>query len=79
MPADFVITRTIPGAKVAEYRAAILRGKPNDEKDKNGNPKYTDAEWLNILLLRYLRNLVRWGKQLLHEDSLASVDVSDIT
>ena len=76
---DFVITITIPSSKVAEYREAILRGQPNDEKSPDGSPTYTDAQWVKILLLRYARNMVIWGKQLLHEDAMAAADVSDIT
>lgn len=46
------VTYTIADNKIAEFKLGFLKFKPNKELDENGDPKYTDAEWIKV-----------WGKK----------------
>lgn len=54
------ISIPIPDETVAEVKANVLAAKPIPLDDEN-QPLYTDMEWLDELLLRYLKTLNRRG------------------
>ena len=63
------IWKSIPADKLDEVREAILALWPKDEG-------YTDAQWLDELVWKYLLHIYREGRQVLRNRS--ANDLSDI-
>lgn len=75
--------------KLATYRDEFLAVHPNEEMivDPNyvvtGEPdevipmvnKYTDSQWIDIVVKRFLTNTVKKGKKVLLEQSAQAIDV----
>ncbi len=76
------ITFTIDDAKLQRVKDGVLEVYPNDEKDENDDPIYTDNEWLKELVRRFIVQSVKRGESkkaqeaaraaLLEADSLVS-------
>ena len=78
--ADKVITLTIPDAKVAVALQGFLAIYPNDEKDENEDPIYTDAEWVNERIRRLVVRDIRRGLQLLaNQAAVVAADDDAVT
>lgn len=77
---DIVISKTIPSAKVANFRAGFLRALPNTEMVPNPAsteknplpdiPKYTDKEWFIEVIFGYAMREYREGIKLLAQDAI---------
>ena len=63
------IWKSIPADKLDEVREAILALRPKDEG-------FTDAQWLDELVWRYLLHIYREGRQVLRNRS--AVDLTSI-
>lgn len=66
----------IPAAKRAEVKEAILAYRPNKEKDENGDLVFTDAEWGNEIVWRFLIRCYRKGRNKIRDRE--AVDLDDI-
>jgi hypothetical protein len=75
--AELNLTITIPDANVADAKAGFLAKLPNNELDENNDPKYTDKEWLEVCLSRYINKIYRKGKNIIRDRE--AVIISDIT
>jgi len=67
--ADQVITVSIPSAKVAVALDGFLKIHPNDEKDEKGKFKYTDKEWVDECVRRYVVREVYRGTEMIRQDT----------
>jgi len=78
--ADQTITITIPDEKVQTALQGFLAVYPNNEVDENGDPAYTNAQWVREKVRRNLVRDVRRGLQILayqssqvaNDDAIAS-------
>lgn len=61
--ADILNFDAIPAGKRAEARLNFLAKMPNDEMTEDDPPvaKYTDAEWFNRIVWRFLKRVNRHG------------------
>lgn len=64
------ITFTIPNAKLQRVKDGILKVYPNNEADSNGDPRYTDNEWLKEAIRRFIITSVKKGEKMMLEDTL---------
>lgn len=78
--ANKVITLTIPEAKVQTALTGFLSIYPNNEKDENGDDKYTNAEWVDEKIRRIIVRDVRRGLQLIaNAEAVVSEDDDLVT
>ncbi len=61
--------------KLAEYKAEFLTARPNIETEDDGTtPKYTDSQWANELVRRFLMDALVAGDQQIKQSSLVEKD-----
>ena len=58
-----IITFTIPDDKLDRVKDGLLHQYPNNERDANGDPKYTDTQWLKERIRRFIVESVKLGEQ----------------
>ena len=65
--------------KLAGYKDEFLAIHSNDEVDENGDPKYTDVEWVNEWVRRILVIQLQRGKKILlqQDDIIPTYDDLD--
>lgn len=63
--ADQIITLTIPSDKVAVALQGFLAIYPNDEKNEDMTPKYSDKNWVAEKERRLLVRDIRRGLQMI--------------
>ena len=66
------ITFTIDNAKLPRVVAGLLTVFPNEEVDNNGDPIYTDNEWLKEVTRRWIVQNVRRGEIKIAKDAAGS-------
>ena len=74
--ADQIISIKIPSDKVQTALSGILKLYPNSEKNIDETPKYTDKQWVEELVKRYLRREIRRGRQIIANE-LAYIQEDD--
>ena len=65
------ILTTEAKTKLVSYRDEFLKVHPNDELDGDDNPKYTDAEWVDVVVKRWLVLQLRIGDQKIKREAIA--------
>lgn len=73
--ADILDFTAIPAAKRSQAKANILAKMPNSEMTEDNPPvaKYTDTEWLNEIVWRFLIRVNRHGHDILVDQAAAAV------
>ena len=74
--ASFMLT--VPNSKLADFKAGILEIMPNNEVDSNGDPVYTDNQWLKEATRRQMRAIYNAGKQKIVSDAALPIQDPDI-
>jgi len=69
LAADQVLTVTIPDAKVAYALEGFLKIHPNDEVDGEGSPIYTNREWIEECIRRFIVREVNRGQNMIYQES----------
>ncbi len=78
MPA-LTISLNIPSAKIAEYVAHYVYIHKNIEVDENGDPKYTDGQWVKKHILRSVRAQIVRGRTARYQAEITAYNADDIT
>lgn len=65
--ADIIIETVIPSAVVDKFRLGFLRVKPIT-LDGEGEPIYTEKQWISECIDKYLTRQYRRGKKLVGDD-----------
>ncbi len=76
--ANLTVSFNIPEVKVDEYVAHYVYVHKNVEVDENGDPIYTDAQWVREHILRYVRSQIVRGKKAKDRDTLEKYIVDDV-
>jgi len=63
------ITFNIDDTKLARVRDGVLVVYPNNEKDPDDNPLYTDNQWLREIIRRFVAQTVRRGEAALAQQA----------
>ena len=63
------IFTTTTRTKLAEYLPEFIRQRPNNEKNEDGTPKYTDAQWFEEVVKRDIIRMLKAGYKQLQEDA----------
>lgn len=63
-----IISKTLTNGKALDFSAGFLRAHPNNEVDGNGDPVYTDLEWITKCIFDYGKREYEHGKKLLAND-----------
>lgn len=83
-----MILTTEVKTKINTYKDEFLRMHPNNEMTKDPAPegevtegfvpkiKYTDSQWLDEVVKRYLINEIKRGKAVLHREALQQTEVT---
>ena len=77
--ADTILSYTIPEAKVDEYVSDYVYIHKNSEVDGEGDPIYTDTQWVREHINRFIRNQVIRGKTAKYRDLISNYNADDIT
>jgi len=72
------ITFTIPNEKVAEYISDYIYIHQNDQVDGDGEPLYTNGEWVKQHILEYIRSQIIRGKIKKLKDAEEILNVDDV-
>ena len=76
--ADLKGTYTIPDANVIEDVRDYVYVHKNTEVDANGDLIYTDEEWMQEHIVRYIQGQVKRGAKVKDRDGYSPKDVSHI-
>lgn len=69
------IVNEIPAGKRAEVRDAIFAYRPNNETDKStGDPLFTDAEWGDEIVWRFLKRCYKKGRDIIRDREATDLD-----
>ena len=60
--------------KLITYKDEFLTQFPNDEKDSNNNLIYTDSEWLDEVVKRWLKQQLKIGERKLNLINATEID-----
>ncbi len=77
--ADTVLSYTIAEAKVNEYVADYVYIHANTEAEENGDPKYTDKQWVREHILRSVKLQIVRGKNKKAQDDLVANNANSVT
>ncbi len=72
------VTFTIPDNKLADFKVGFLRRIPNNEKNEDSTPMFTDNEWIKEWGKRQYLSKYKDGKQQIANEA-ASIDNDIIT
>lgn len=65
-------------AKLNQYRGDFLAAFPNTETNDDDSPKFTDAQWVDEIVKRYLLRSLKRGKRVrLEVESGSSHDLEN--
>lgn len=66
--AQLTITLTIPDAELTRVRDTILRALPIPDRDEDGQPDMTFAQWVTVSTRAYWRGVYKRGVKILRDE-----------
>jgi len=66
----------IPSENVADAKLGFLATLPNELKDTEGDPLYTDKEWIEVCIKKYIRRIYKKGKNIIANNAaIVNIDI----